>query len=242
MSEKGGKKKTIKNNKKVSKDKKTIIIRLDNGVEIHAKNIYIEDSKVFKMSDIDIDKIRVFDKKIYNKEHGSYKHYVFYEDGNEYIPLKTALLDVNSYYNIFKGNSKTMNFNLDDNSLEKIIDIFVHIGKILNIALDNYMYEDKKGITYLKTKVSDETCFRKDKNKTTNTVPNKKTKYNCRVLLQIQSVYYDNNEDENYYPQIFLQNCRYTFNVNNKLIHDVLDFTNTEPESQSEEEFNENTE
>ena len=68
------------------------------------------------------------------------------------------------------------------------------------------MYEDKKGDTYFKISVSDETCFRKDKDKTTNTIPNEKTKYNCRVLLQIQSVYY-NNEDENYYLQVFLQGC-----------------------------------
>ena len=34
---------------------------------------------------------RVSNKKLYNKEHSSYKHYVFYEDGNEYIPLKTTL-------------------------------------------------------------------------------------------------------------------------------------------------------
>ena len=59
-----------------------------------------------------------------------------------------------------------MNFKADDNSLEKIIDIFDYIGKILNIDLDNYMYEDKKGDTYYKTKVSDETCFRKEKDKT----------------------------------------------------------------------------
>ena len=103
------------------------------------------------------------------------------------------------------------------------------------------MYEDKKGDTYLKTKVSYEACFRKDKDKTTNTISNEKAKYNCRVLLQIQSVYYNNNEDESYYLQVFLQNCRYTFIVNNKLIHDVLDFTDTEPESESEEEFNEDT-
>ena len=96
-----------------------------------------------------------------------------------------TLLDVHGYYNIFKGDSKTMNFKLDDNSLEKIIDIFDHIRKILNIDLDNYMYEDKKDDIYLKTKVSDETCFREDKYKTTNTIPNEKTKYNCRVLLQI---------------------------------------------------------
>ena len=40
MSGKGGNKKTIKNNKKVLKDKKTITLKLDNSVEIPAKNIY----------------------------------------------------------------------------------------------------------------------------------------------------------------------------------------------------------
>ena len=66
-----------------------------------------------------IEKIKASDEKLYNKEHGSYKHYIFYEDGNEYIPLKITILDVHGYYNTFKGNSKTMNFNLDDNSLKK---------------------------------------------------------------------------------------------------------------------------
>ena len=90
---------------------------------------------------------------------------------------------MHGYYNIFKGHSKTINFKLDDDSLKKIIDIFDHIRKILNTDLDNHSCEDNKGDTYFKTKVSDETCFRKDKDKTTNTIPNKKTKYNCRVLL-----------------------------------------------------------
>ena len=242
MSEKGGKKKTIKNNNKVSKDKKTITLKLHNGVEIPAKNIYKEISEPISINDIEIDKIRVSDKKLYIKKHNSYKHYAFYEDDNEYIPLKIILLDVLGYYNIFEGDKKTMNFKLDDNSLEEIIDIFDHIGKILNIDLDNYLYGDSKGDTYLKTKVFDETCFRKNKDKAINTIPNEKTKYNWRVLLQIQSVYYNNNEDENYYPQVFLQSCRYKFLANNRLIHDVLDFTDTEPESESEEEFNENTE
>ena len=43
--------------------------------------------------------------------------------------------------------------------------------------------------------------------KTTNTISNKKTKYNCRVILQIQSVYRNNKdiiEDIDYYPQYFL--------------------------------------
>ena len=97
MSEKGGRKKAIKNNKKVSKDKKTITLKLSNSIEIPAKNIYKEDSEIFNINDIKIDKMRVSDKKHYKKEHDSYKYYVFYKDGNECIPLKMTLIDVLGY-------------------------------------------------------------------------------------------------------------------------------------------------
>ena len=66
--------------------------------------------------------------------------------------MKITLIDVRGYYNNFKGDNKTMNFKFDDNSLEKTIDIFHHIGKILNTDLDHYSYDDNNGITYLKTK------------------------------------------------------------------------------------------
>ena len=246
MTEKGAKKKAIKNYKKTTKDKKPITLKFNNGVEIPAKSIYKEDSMVFNINDIEIDKIKVSDKKLYNKKHNSYQHYVFYEDDDEYIHLKTSLLDVPGYYNIFSDDSKTMNFKFDDDSLGKIIDIFEHIGEILNIDLYHYLYDGNNGMTYFRTKVSAERVFRKDKDKTTNTIPNEKTKYNCRVLLQIKSVYGNNNkgiiEDEDYYPQVFLQNGRYTFFANNKLIHEALYFTDTESKSESEqEEFNENS-
>ena len=42
MGEKGGRRKTIKSNKKVSKDEKTITLKLNTGVEIPEKNIYIK--------------------------------------------------------------------------------------------------------------------------------------------------------------------------------------------------------
>ena len=64
-----------------------------------------------------------------------------------------------------------MNFKLDDNSLEKSIYIFDDIGKILNIDLNTYMYEDKKDDLYLKTKASNQTYFRKNKDKKNNTIP-----------------------------------------------------------------------
>ena len=170
MSEKRGIRNTIKNNKKESKDKKPITLRLDNGVKIPAKNIYKEGSRVFNINDKDMDKIRVSDKKLHNKKHNSYKHYVFYEDDDEYIPLKTTLLDVQGYYNIFENNSKTMNFKLDDDPLGKITDIIDYIGEILKIGLYHYQYDDNNIITYFKTKVSDDTGFRKNNDKTTNTI------------------------------------------------------------------------
>ena len=49
------------------------------------------------------------------------------------------------------------------------------------------------------------------------------------VEYYYKSVYYNNKsiiEDEDYYPQVFLEHGRYTFFVNNKLIHEALDFTN----------------
>ena len=37
--------------------------------------------------------------------------------------------------------------------------------------------------------------------------------------------------------KVFLKRCRYTFFANNKLIHVALGFTDTKPDSESEEEF-----
>ena len=99
----------------------------------------------------------------------------------------------------------------------------IYIGKILKFGLSY------NSIAHLKSKVSHKTCFRKGRDRRTNKTPDKKS----RVLLQMQYVYYNNNkdilEDEDYYPQVFLQHCRYTFLVNNKFVHEALDFTDTEP-------------
>ena len=102
-----------------------------------------------------------------------------------------------------------MNFKSDDNSLDQIYDIFEHIEKELGIDLNNFTYKSKCE-EYLKTTVSDATCF--IKNSRTNIIPNESTKFNCRVLLQIQSVYYC-MKDKNirYYPQVLLQQYRYMF-------------------------------
>ena len=204
-----------------------------------------DNNKRFKISDIDIDKIRVSEKMLYSKEHNSYKHYVFYEHDNEYIPLRIILKDVVGYYNDNKDSSKydikysakRVKFKLNnDYSLNKVHDIFDNIKEKLDIGLNNYIYESIKGEQYLKTIVSDETCF-KD-----NIIPSESTNYTCRVLLQIQSLYFnmkDNKDDIEYYPQVLLGQCVYKFFFNNIIIYPDLEFTDTE--SDSEEEINKNT-
>ena len=144
-----------------------------------------------------------------------------------------------------------MNFKLDDNSLDEIYDIFEHTEEKLGIDLNNFTYESK-GEEYLKTIVPDETCFRKDKDNKTNIIPNKNTKYNCRVLLQLQSVYYsmkdkyilcDDNDGIRYYSQVLIEQFGYRFFSNNVSIHPNLIFTDSEPDDsdESEEEINANT-
>ena len=111
--------------------------------------------------------------------------------------------------------------------------------------LSNFKYESNRDQENLKVSVSDETCFRENK---ANRIPNENDKYTCRVLLQIQSVYYsmkDNIDEIEYYAQVLLEQCVYKVFSNNILIHKDLDFTDTEPDSlsndESEEEINENT-
>ena len=84
--------------KKTLKNRKIPTLRLDNGVEMPAKSVYMKDNtKCFKISDVGIDKIRVSEEKLYSKEHNSYKHYVFCEHDSEYIPLRIILRDMFGY-------------------------------------------------------------------------------------------------------------------------------------------------
>ena len=88
MSNKRSKKNTTKNNKnnkKSSKNRKTPTLKLDSDAEIPAKATYIKDVECFKINDIDINKIRVSDKKLCSKEQNLYKYYVDYEHDNKYI-------------------------------------------------------------------------------------------------------------------------------------------------------------
>ena len=64
----------------------------------------MKDTECFKFNDIDIDKIRISDKKLYSEQRNSYKYYLFYEHENKYISLKIIITCV-GYDNDYKDNS-----------------------------------------------------------------------------------------------------------------------------------------
>ena len=140
MSEKGRKKKTSKNNKKATKAKKTITLRLHDGTTVNA-------------NDVDTNKIKVFDKKLYSKIHDLYKCYVFYEHDNKHIPLNIFLSNVTGCYHSFNNGSKSTNFILNDDLLEKIYEIFIDIEAKLGIEINDFTITNSHG-TSLKTKIS----------------------------------------------------------------------------------------
>ena len=57
----------------------------DKSVE--KRDLYKEDTKLFKIEDIDVNEIKVSMKKIYSRKNKSYKHYIGYNDNSEIIPL-----------------------------------------------------------------------------------------------------------------------------------------------------------
>ena len=170
------------------------------------------------VNDITINKIRISEKSLYNKQHNAYKYHVLYEHNNEYMPLRITLKDVVGYYDVY-NDDKRMNFKINDELSYKIYqrlsNIFEYIEEKLDITLNDFTFE-KKGESYFKIKVTDETRFKENikptlkegkvtpKESDVNFIPKENVMYTCRALLQIQFVFFkikDKNDDISYYPQ-----------------------------------------
>ena len=130
--------------KKVDKNKTISKLKLDNDVEIPAMTIFMKDSKYFDINNIDINKIRVSEARVFMKKKNLYKHYIFYEDVGKYIPLNIYFSKtLAGYYNEYRDEdgkydgdvSKRMNFVISDDLVDRVNDVFNHIEEKLGIAL-----------------------------------------------------------------------------------------------------------
>ena len=97
-----------------------------------------------------------------------------------------------------------MNFQCDDDELlEKYEDIFKYVSctkskkKFSEPTYDvGYVTQIKSKIHENKTRFDDNETHRKD------------TNYTCSTLIRIESIYFE-SEELKYYPQVFLEECRY---------------------------------
>ena len=230
MSNKKEKKDTVKN---TSRTKKIPMLKLDNKDKIPARIVYAKDNNdCFGIDGIDINKIRISEKSLHSKQYNAYKYYVLYGHNNKYMPLRITMKDVVGYYDVYNGGDKRMNFKFNDELGDKIYqrlsNIFEHIEEKLNITLNDLTLE-KKGESYFKTKVTDEACFKENtkptlilkegnvtsKESDANFTPKENVTYTCRVLLQIQSVFFK-IKDEN--DSVIIHNYYYI----NVLTNDLL--------------------
>ena len=241
------------------------MLKLDNKDKIPARILYAKDNDdCFGTDEIDINKIRISEKSLYSKQHNAYKYHVLYRHNNKYMPLRIIMKDVVGYYDVYNGNDKRMNFKVNndehaDKIYQELENIFEHNEENLGITLNDFTFE-KKGGSYFKIKVTDETCFKENikpnlilkedkvtsKESDANFTQKENVMYTCRVLLQIQSVFFkikDKNDNISYYPQLLLQQCAYKRFIYNTILHPEVESTDTEPESESEseEEINEST-
>ena len=127
------------------------MLQLDNNDKIQAKIVYMKDnSKCFRINDIDINKIRISEKSLYSKQHNAYKYYVLCEHNNEYMPLRITLKGLVAYYDVYIDD-KRMNFKINDELSDKIYqrltNIFDHIEEKLNITLNDFTFGKKAKAT-----------------------------------------------------------------------------------------------
>ena len=180
------------------------------------------------------------------KENKLYKHYIFYEDEGKHIPLNICFSKTLAGYCIeyrnedrkYVGNvPKRMNFVIDDDLINRTNDIFKHIEEKLSIVLQECFSQSKINC-YLKTRIYKRTWFNKKGCRDIHIVANKNTKYECKLLLQIHSIYYEQEGKKNIfcYPQMRLEQCGYKDFIKYNIAHKDFMFADSEPESK--EQFN----
>ena len=147
--------------KKYDKNKTISNLKLDNDVEIPVMTIFMKDSKYFNINNININKIRISETRVFMKKNNLYKHYIFYEDVGKYIPLDICFSKtLAGYYNEYcdddgkynRDVSKRMNFVISDDLVDRVDNIFSHIEEKLGIALQECIYKSEFN-QYLKTKI-----------------------------------------------------------------------------------------
>ena len=115
------------------------------GDEKISKNSFYKNKKLFKIDDIDVNKILVSKKEPYD-EKSSFKHFIGHNDNDVIRPLCIKLPQMFGYVKCFDSN-KAMSFKVIDNKLLKTYTkIWERVCSLMNIEFDSESMNKNKVI------------------------------------------------------------------------------------------------
>ena len=179
-------------------------INFDN--EKIKKSDFYKNKKIFNIDDIDVNKILVSKKEPYSKNN-LLIYFIAYND-NVIGPLCSKLSKMTGYINEFNENKNTitMSFRVNDEQLfKKYNKIWKKVEKLMRIDFESKLTYDDDDDKYIKTKIkrfADSTITNFHNKK----IPKEKVQCKCLSIILLDSVIQTN---EKYYPQIFLEECKY---------------------------------
>ena len=175
------------------------------------KSKFYKNKKLFKIDDIDVNKILISKKEAYSKK-SSIKYFIGYSDNDTIRPLCIKLPQMIEYVMCFDSN-KTMSFKVIDNKLLKnYTKIWERVSRLRSIELDSEpLYGDND--KHIETKIKSHgnkinTNFRGKK------IPKEDASYECLLLIMLDSVVRVNKR---YYPQTLLEECKDKIKKNKKI-------------------------
>ena len=179
-------------------------INFDNK-RILNSNFYNKNKIISNVDDIDFNKMLVSKKEKYGKNN-SFIYFIGYNDNDATRPLCLKLSKMTGYINKFDENKITMSLMVKDKQLLKNYNkIWKKIERLMSIDFNSkttYGDDDDK---YIKTKIKTYadiiiTNFHNKK------MPKEKVPCKCLSIIMLDSVI---ESDEKYYPQTFLEECKY---------------------------------
>ena len=184
------------------------------------KSSFYKSKKLFKIDNIDVNKILVSKNESYGKKN-SLGYFIGYNDDNDVTrPLFIKLPQMIGYVKYF-DSTKTMPFKVSDNKLLKnYTKIWERVSNLMNIKFHrDLVYSDNDKYIKTKTKLYGDkinTNFQGKK------IPKENASYKCLSLIRLDFVIRANKK---YYSQTLLEECKFEIKKNKmeNLINNDLD-------------------
>ena len=200
-----------------------------NNIKVNKKEFH-KSKKAIDLDLVDTGKIVVSDKFKHSEE--GFKYFIGYQEDEIVKPLCIILPQMNGYIKYFDNGGKNMSFLIKNSEVwEKYEDIWNVIKNKLNIKFHSQpIYENK----YLKAKVREFNGNIKT-NFLGNDIPKENMYYTCIACINLDSVL---KIDKLYYPQVYLEECKYKLKQVPRFITIELD---SDLESDVEADLDSNT-